>query len=83
MTEVSQQPSILSGSGLFSPDTVASLRPGIVTTLATLLITLYALKRVLYPAVDPREPPVLRPTIPFVGHVISLIREKTNIFDRL
>lgn len=83
MAEASQQPSLLTGSGVFSPEMMTSLTPGMLTTLAAAPVALYALKRVLYPTVDPREPPIIRPTIPFVGHVVSLIREKTNIFERL
>lgn len=67
----------------FSPGVIAAMGPGTLTALAALPVALYLLKRVLLPAVSAREPPVLRPAIPFVGHVVSLIREKTSMFDRL
>ena len=67
----------------FSPEMVPDMTPGMLTALAALPLALYLLKRVLFPTVGPREPPVLRPTVPFIGHVVSMIREKTSLFDRL
>lgn len=64
-------------------DVVASTTPATMAVLAALPLALFLLKRVFLPTVSAREPPVLRPTIPFVGHIISLIREKTGLFDRL
>ncbi|KAF1994862.1 cytochrome P450 [Amniculicola lignicola CBS 123094] len=47
----------------------------IVGTIALASVALVMLANVfLSPKFDPREPPVLRPTIPFVGHIISLLR---------
>jgi hypothetical protein len=59
------------------------MTPGMVVAIAALPLILYLVNRVVFPTVDPREPPILRPKIPFFGHIISLIREQTNMFDRL
>ena len=81
MAQPSQLP--IGRSNLISPDMMETLTPAILTALAAFPVALYLLKRVLLPSVKPGEPPILRPTIPFMGHIISLIREKTDMFDRL
>ncbi|KAJ1323902.1 cholesterol 7alpha-monooxygenase [Microdochium nivale] len=35
------------------------------------------------PRLDPREPPLLKPSVPFVGHVINLARLGVNFFSTL
>ena len=57
--------------------------PGMVAAVAALPVALYLFQRVVFPTVDAREPPILRPKVPFFGHIISLIREYTSMFDRL
>ena len=57
--------------------------PIAIIATAVLHILLYHVYRVLFPTVDSREPPILRPKIPFFGHVISLVRERTGMFGRL
>ncbi|KAL2024713.1 hypothetical protein VTK56DRAFT_6914 [Thermocarpiscus australiensis] len=52
-------------------------------TLAALPLALLLLRRVLFPSYDPREPPVLRPKIPFLGHAISIAREASGYYTRL
>jgi hypothetical protein len=32
---------------------------------------------------DPREPPLLNPQIPMVGHVIGIIRHNISYFDKI
>ncbi|KAF4980542.1 hypothetical protein FZEAL_3477 [Fusarium zealandicum] len=47
----------------------------------TLLVgaaTLSLLTRLLSPRLDPREPPVVRPTIPLIGHIIGIIRHQSD-----
>lgn len=34
-------------------------------------------------SLDPREPPLIKPTIPFIGHIIELIKDHNKFFDRL
>jgi hypothetical protein len=37
----------------------------------------------LSPTVDAREPPLVPPRIPVIGHIISMIREKAGFYTRL
>jgi hypothetical protein len=59
------------------------MKPAMVVTIAILSVMLYLLHRVFLPTVDPRHPPVLQPKIPFFGHIISFVFEKTKMFERL
>ncbi|KAK4044691.1 hypothetical protein C8A01DRAFT_12010 [Parachaetomium inaequale] len=55
----------------------------LVSGLVLLSLALVSLKRVLHPALDPREPPVLRPNVPFIGHTLSIVSEGVAYYDRL
>lgn len=55
----------------------------LVTTALVLLPLVVVLKKVLFPVYDPREPPILRPRVPFFGHVFSLISEASEFYSRL
>ncbi|KAH8685074.1 cytochrome P450 [Ilyonectria robusta] len=58
--------------------------PGGFTLLAIAVIPLlFLLQRLVFPKFDPREPPVLRPKIPVIGHLISMARERTGLYRRL
>lgn len=81
---MSPQPSAQgTASRIFSGGGISAISPGAVLIIAALPLVLYLLNRIVFPSVDAREPPVLRPKIPFFGHIISLFREQTNMFDRL
>ena len=54
-----------------------------VLVIAALPIVLVLMKKLLYPTYDPREPPVLRPKVPFIGHLVSLIKESNSFYIRL
>ncbi|KAI9151503.1 Cytochrome P450 monooxygenase [Paramyrothecium foliicola] len=41
------------------------------------------LQRLIFPALEPLEPPFLRPKVPIVGHVVSMMREKASFYARL
>ncbi|KAI8682066.1 hypothetical protein NCS55_00460900 [Fusarium keratoplasticum] len=43
-----------------------------------LLAGALALSLLLTPRLDPREPPVVKPTIPLVGHIIGIIRHQSD-----
>jgi hypothetical protein len=60
-----------------------TLVAALILTLAALPLALFWLNRVLYPALGPREPPLLRPKIPYVGRAISIFREGGNYYGRL
>ncbi|KAM0273895.1 hypothetical protein ACHAQH_008157 [Verticillium albo-atrum] len=63
------------GSGVSALTTVA------VVILA--LVLLVFLKHLVFPTFDAREPPVLRPRMPVIGHIVSMLREKANWHARL
>ncbi|KXX78948.1 Cholesterol 7-alpha-monooxygenase [Madurella mycetomatis] len=71
--------------GLFQhPSQLSELSPLTLNlAVAAFLAVLILLKRVLYPTFDPREPPVLHPKIPFLGHLISIAREASGYYARL
>lgn len=60
-------------------------RSTVLLAAATFLMVPLAviLKRLLFPTFDIREPPILRPKVPFFGHVVSLVREAANFNNRL
>ncbi|KAI8722714.1 hypothetical protein NCS52_00416000 [Fusarium sp. LHS14.1] len=61
---------------------VADLVDGNYTTAVVwttaLLAGALALSLLLTPRLDPREPPVVKPTIPLVGHIIGIIRHQSD-----
>ncbi|GAB1317100.1 hypothetical protein MFIFM68171_07310 [Madurella fahalii] len=46
-------------------------------TIITVVIAVF-LAHALGPRVEPREPPLLKPRIPFIGHIIGLMRHQAN-----
>jgi hypothetical protein len=54
-----------------------------IASIAAIPLAAYLLSHILPPRVHRHEPPILRPVIPIVGHIISLIREQNKMFDRL
>lgn len=54
----------------------------LVCTTAVLVISYYALRYVSERS-DPKEPPVVSSKIPFLGHVIGLIRKKSEYYVQL
>ncbi|KAK4456224.1 cytochrome P450 [Podospora aff. communis PSN243] len=61
--------------------TTPSLSP--ITLTIFLPLVLLLLKKAYSPPLDPREPPLLRPWIPFIGHILSLARESNSYYVRL
>ncbi|GKT51777.1 uncharacterized protein ColSpa_11958 [Colletotrichum spaethianum] len=55
----------------------------LVTAALVMIPLALMLKKLLFPDFDPREPPVLRPRLPFFGHIVSLVRESGNFYARL
>ena len=43
----------------------------------------FVIARALEPHVDKREPPTIRPRIPFIGHFIRAVREQSVFLDNL
>ncbi|KAH7014196.1 cytochrome P450 [Microdochium trichocladiopsis] len=59
----------------------------LVTSLASAsaiaVVLALLVHRLSTPRLDPREPPLLKPTIPLVGHIIGLIRNGVDFFVTL
>ncbi|KAK5664333.1 hypothetical protein OQA88_554 [Cercophora sp. LCS_1] len=52
-------------------------------TAFLLPLAILFLKAAYFPSIDSREPPLQRSTIPFIGHIVGLIRESASYFTRL
>ena len=57
--------------------------PRLPLGVALALVGIMLAQRLLAPRLDPREPPVLKPRIPLVGHIIGLLRHRSNFFGLL
>jgi hypothetical protein len=74
-----------SHSGSFLAQTYLDLRSGNLssssawtTAAIATAIALSLLNYLLTPRVDPREPPVVKPTIPWIGHILGIIRHQAD-----
>ena len=67
-------------------------RPAVVTssTLPVSIVSLlvvagtflaFVINRFLTIDFDPREPPVIKPGIPYIGHILGIIRYGTKYFE--
>ncbi|KAH7118626.1 cytochrome P450 [Dactylonectria estremocensis] len=61
-------------------DNPSVLMAGLAMVLTGLL---YVLKGFASPVLDSLEPPLLKPRVPIVGHLISMIHEKSGFYPRL
>jgi hypothetical protein len=52
----------------------------VVVALTGLLLLL---QRYASPSLDPLEPPLLKPRVPLVGHIISMLQEGSSFYVRL
>lgn len=57
--------------------------PMIALGCALLVVTFFALSHVVKPAIDPREPPILEPRLPLVGHIVGLLQYGVDYFSFL
>jgi hypothetical protein len=83
---MSAQPSLASQNGsppLWFLETMPQMTSTVVIALAAAPLLLYVVGRVLFPQVDSREPPILRPKIPFFGHILSFARQNNRYYERL
>ncbi|KAF4952726.1 hypothetical protein FSARC_12576 [Fusarium sarcochroum] len=74
-----------SHSGSLLQGLVADVRSGnysSATVLTTVVlagaVALSLLNRLLTPRLDPREPPTVKPKIPWIGHIIGIIRHQSD-----
>ncbi|KAH6876823.1 cytochrome P450 [Thelonectria olida] len=74
-----------SNGGSLLQGLVADIRSGnltlptiVITFIIASAVTLPLLSKVLTPNIDSREPPVIKPSIPFIGHIIGIIRYQSH-----
>lgn len=58
----------------------APIRYTVSTLLVTILVYLY---RKSIPELDAKEPPVMLPRIPFIGHLVGMIRNQAEYYTSL
>ncbi|KAF6838049.1 prostacyclin synthase [Colletotrichum plurivorum] len=56
---------------------------GYVVAAALLWVLVYGFRQLLLAKVDPREPPVLKPRIPFIGHIVGLLKHQHSYYKIL
>jgi hypothetical protein len=59
-------------SGNLSPSSVWT------TTVLAVVVAVSLLNYLLTPRLDPREPPTVKPTIPWIGHILGVIRHQAD-----
>ena len=63
--------------------TLEALQTTLLVSLAIILGTYLILPRLLGTMQDPREPPSVSGFLPYIGHVIGLMRSKFNYYVQL
>jgi hypothetical protein len=48
------------------------------TAVLATTVALSLLNYLLTPRLDPREPPAVKPTIPWIGHIVGIIRHQAD-----
>jgi hypothetical protein len=48
-----------------------------------ILCVLLIIRHCLAIQLDPQEPPILKPRIPYIGHIIGLLQHQSAYFDKL
>lgn len=48
------------------------------TAVLATVVALSLLNYLLTPRLDPREPPTVKPTIPWIGHIVGIIRHQAD-----
>jgi len=64
---------------------LVDLAPTPATAAVAVACVLFAIfiKAAYFPSLDPREPPLVRSTVPFIGHILGLMQEQSDYFIRL
>lgn len=57
--------------------------PVLYSTFAALLALLVLVHRLSSPPVEEREPPLMKPAIPVIGHLIGMIKHESHYFKFL
>lgn len=51
--------------------------------LAISVVVLHLLGKIITPKVDQHEPPILKPRLPLIGHILGLMKYEANYFSVL
>lgn len=70
-------------NGFTNQSFVSILTNRLFLTVVTVLIIGFLVNHLSSPKFDPREPPLVKPRIPIIGHLIGLIRYQNEYFNRL
>jgi hypothetical protein len=73
----------LDSSSIAGAGAAAAITSKPIVTVLVLLAVAALVGHVLSPNVDGREPPVLKPRIPIIGHLISMIRDQAHFLSRV
>lgn len=57
--------------------------PAVYTTFAALMVLLVVVKKLSSPTVDSREPPLMHPRIPVIGHLLGMIKHGNQYFKSI
>jgi hypothetical protein len=60
-----------------------ALNPGIIAIAVGILSVLFFLWRKADASLDPDEPPIALSRIPFIGHILGLVRYQIGYFENL
>jgi hypothetical protein len=48
--------------------------------LAGILLLIFVADRIMTPRMEQQEPPLLKPTVPWIGHIVGLIQKSAGYF---
>jgi hypothetical protein len=62
------------------PILLSSYAPSILLAIGAVVLLCWQRLSV---QLGPQEPPLLKPTVPYIGHILGLIRYQSGYFDKL
>ncbi|TLS28203.1 hypothetical protein PpBr36_00035 [Pyricularia pennisetigena] len=75
----------VSGHSGFDPNLLATAQIALLTSALVVLATTLLLQHLASrnPGLDPREPPLIRPRIPYIGHLVGALTSHTGYAQRV
>lgn len=62
---------------------LAALTPATATVAVACVLLAILAKAAYFPSLDPREPPLVCSTVPFIGHILGMVQHQSDYFTRL
>lgn len=62
---------------------LAALTPATAAVAVACVLLAILIKAAYFPSLDPREPPLVRSTVPFIGHILGMVQHQSDYFTRL